>query len=76
MSSDSVAQRLSSHIDELARALARAGAPQAESSRLLELAALATMHAVALTEVAADVDPLPAVPAREAPRPVELRAAA
>jgi hypothetical protein len=45
---------MSSHIDGLARALAAAGAPAQEAARLLELAALATMHAATLVEVAAD----------------------
>ncbi len=54
MTGDAVAHRMSGHIDGLARALAAAGAPAEETSRLLELAAIAAMHAVTLAEVAAE----------------------
>jgi hypothetical protein len=50
---DATAHRLTSRIDDLARALARAGASPEDSSRLLELAAIAAMHAVSLAEVSA-----------------------
>lgn len=74
MTGDAVAHRLSGHIDELARALAQARAPEPEAARLLELAALAAMHAVTLAELGADEPEEPA-PRVEAP-PVQLRAAA
>ncbi|HSP70958.1 MAG TPA: hypothetical protein VLN26_01235 [Gaiellaceae bacterium] len=72
---DAVARRLTSHIDGIARALAATGAPQEESSRLLELAAMAAMHAVTLAEVAAEpperarrAAPAPPAAARQPPR--------
>ena len=65
VTSDAVAHRMSSHIDELARALAAAGARQEDSSRLLELAALAAMHAVTLAEFSSE----PPEPLRQAPAP-------
>ncbi|MGZ4388583.1 MAG: hypothetical protein ACXVZL_04300 [Gaiellaceae bacterium] len=69
MTGDAVAHRMSGHIDGLARALAAAGAPAEETSRLLELAALAAMHAVTLVEVAAE----PPEPVRRAaPAPVAV----
>jgi hypothetical protein len=42
------AERLTARLDELASALHRAGVPGEAGSRLLELAALATMKAVEL----------------------------
>ena len=83
MTADAVAQRMSNHIDGLARALAAAGAPAEATARLLELAALATMHAATLVEVAAEpperfrgaaVEPAAAPPA--ASQPSGLSAAA
>ncbi len=47
---DSYAARLAGAIDGLAGALRRAGAPEAESARLLELAATAALQALALRE--------------------------
>jgi hypothetical protein len=41
-------------LEELARALERAGAPPAEASRLLELASVATLNAVALDLLTAE----------------------
>ncbi|HET8607826.1 MAG TPA: hypothetical protein VFL66_12470 [Gaiellaceae bacterium] len=70
MTADAVAYRMSSHIDGLARALAGAGADEADASRLLELAALAAMHAVTLAEVAAE----PPAPARRVAEPAPVAA--
>ena len=69
---DVLAYRLSSRIDDLARALARAGAEPAASMRLLELAAVAAVHAVGLTELTAP----PQEEAGSAPEPLPLAAAA
>jgi hypothetical protein len=54
MRSDVVAVRLSAQIDGLARALTAAGAPADASARLLELAAVAALHAVSLAELTGD----------------------
>lgn len=66
MTADAVALRMSSHIDGLARTLAAAGAPAEATARLLELAALATMHAATLVEIAAEP---PELTRRAAPAP-------
>lgn len=78
VTADAVAQRMSSHIDGLARALAAAGAPAEATARLLELAALATMHAATLVEIAAEPPEhaLPAVPEPAAPFQAQLLSAA
>jgi hypothetical protein len=55
---DTLALRLSARIDELASSLAAAGPIGAEGMRLLESAALAAMHAVALEELSR-VEPVP-----------------
>jgi hypothetical protein len=47
---DEHARRLSAAIGGLAGALRRAGAPEAESARLLELAAIASLQALTLRE--------------------------
>lgn len=54
------ALRLTGQIDELSRALARAGVPLAERARLLERAALAAMQAVLLEHAHDRVAPPPA----------------
>jgi hypothetical protein len=46
--SDLTARRLSLRLEELARALECAGAPNATAAQLLESASVATMHAVSL----------------------------
>lgn len=72
--SDRTARQLATRIEELASALHRAGAPVEASARLLELASLATMHAVSLDSfpprrtVAAAAEPIA--------EPVRLRSAA
>lgn len=78
MTADAVALRMSSHIDGLARTLAAAGAPAEATARLLELAALATMHAATLVEIAAEPPELTrrAEPAPAASKPPRLSAAA
>lgn len=78
MTADAVALRMSSHIDGLARALAAAGAPAEATARLLELAALATMHAATLVEIAAEPPERArrAAPAPAASEPPRLSAAA
>jgi hypothetical protein len=57
--SERTARILSGRLEELARALERAGAPPESAARLLEAASVATLHAVALdiltTERAAEV---------------------
>ena len=63
---DSYAARLAGAIDGLAGALRRAGAPEAESARLLELAATAALQALALRE-----ELRPPAPARPAAAPDE-----
>jgi hypothetical protein len=70
-------ERLSARLDELASAVHRAG-PAAASTRLLELAALATMRALELELRAAERNlPRSAQGARPAARePPALRAAA
>ena len=52
--SERIERRLTQRLDELARALERSGAPAETIGRLLELASVATMHAVALELVSAD----------------------
>lgn len=56
---DLLAHRLSDRIDELARALAAAGASDADRCRLLESAAMAAMHAVSLEALTAYEPPAP-----------------
>ena len=71
-------ERLSASLDELASAVHRAGPPAEASTRLLELAALATMRALELELRAAERNlPRSAQAARRAARePPALRAAA
>lgn len=52
--SERVERRLTQRLDELAGALERSGAPAETIGRLLELASVATMHAVSLELVSAD----------------------
>jgi hypothetical protein len=61
---DAVAARLAARIDELSRALSRAGVPLEERARLLENAALAAVRAVMLD---AKREPAPARPAPVTP---------
>ncbi|MGI8421864.1 MAG: hypothetical protein ACR2MU_06355 [Gaiellaceae bacterium] len=72
--SDRTARQLATRIEELASALHRAGAPVEASARLLELASLATMHAVSLDSF----PPRRTVEAAAEPiaEPVRLRSAA
>lgn len=49
-----VERLLTYRLEELARAVERSGAPPARVSRLLELASVATMHAVALDFLSAE----------------------
>jgi len=72
------AERLSARLDELASAVHRAGPPADGSTRLLELAALATMRALELELLAAERNlPRSALAGRPAARePPALRAAA
>lgn len=65
---DEHARCLSAAIDGLAGALRHAGAPEAESARLLELASIASLQALVLREEARPALAPPArEPAREAP---------
>jgi hypothetical protein len=68
-SHDLVAVRLTAQIDDLARALARAGVPLGEQARLLELASVAALEAVALeaTHAGPPAAPAPVTPLSEAP---------
>ena len=52
--SERVERRLTQRLDELACALERSGAPARSIGRLLELASVATVHAVALELVSAE----------------------
>lgn len=52
--SERVERRLTQRLDELAGALERSGAPAETIGRLLELASVATVHAVALDLVSAE----------------------
>jgi hypothetical protein len=65
---DVVALRLAERIDELSRALARAGVAPDASAQLLELAAVAAMHAVSLDALSAPA-PAPSRRLRVAPPP-------
>ena len=47
-------RRLALRLDELAHALERAGAPPDAVTRLLELTAVATMHAIALEVITSE----------------------
>jgi hypothetical protein len=70
------AERFSARLDELASALHRAGAPTAGATRLLELAALATIKAVELELRIEQRNAPPAVVAPADPARETLRAAA
>ena len=52
--SERTVRLLTQRLDELASALTRSGAPVDEVARLIELASVATMHAVALELLSAD----------------------
>jgi hypothetical protein len=65
---------LAARLDGLASALVRAGAPADAAARLLELASVATMTAVALEHAVASVPAAAAEPVVE-PRAAERRAA-
>ncbi len=67
---DVTAARLAARISELQRALGAAGARPGDAGRLLELAAVATIHAVELEELAAarPEPPLRAAQPEGAPR--------
>jgi hypothetical protein len=66
---DAVAARLAARIDELSRALSRAGVPLEERARLLENAALAAVQAVMLDarQVPEPAAPAPVTPIEAAP---------
>jgi hypothetical protein len=72
---DEHARRLSSAIDGLAGALRHAGAPEAESARLLELAAIASLQALVLREEVRPALPLPAREPAHEHQPVVTAAA-